>query len=131
MIGNIWFRNKITAVRLQKIAPNLRCKDDIFRLLENSIVRMSDVGEKLHLGAQEGADAGDVDSALMWRPHNTEVREPSMIHFLKNILLGDFFIFFVLYSTLLHLPPLRFHCADGLWDRTQDRCNWCIGSQTL
>jgi hypothetical protein len=36
---------------------------------------MSDVGEKLHLGAQEGADAGDVDSALMWRPHNTEVRD--------------------------------------------------------
>jgi hypothetical protein len=22
--------------------------------------------------------------------------------------------FFVLYSTLLHLPPLRFHCADGM-----------------
>ncbi len=73
MIGNIWFRNKI--VRLQKTVPNLRCKDDIFRLLENRIVRMSDVGEKLHLGAQEGADAGDVDSALMWRPHNTEVRD--------------------------------------------------------
>ncbi len=33
---------------------------------------------------------------------------------------GDFF--FVLYSTLPHLPPLRFHCADGCWDRTQDRC---------
>ncbi len=29
------------------------------------------------------------------------------------------------------LPPLKFHCADGCWDRTQDRCNWCIGSQTL
>jgi len=29
----------------------------------------------------------------------------------------------VLYSALLHLPPLRFHCADGWWDRTQDRCN--------
>jgi hypothetical protein len=46
--------------------------------------------------------------------------------------LGDFLVFFfVLYSALLHLPPLRFHCADGCWDRTQDRCNWCIGSQTL
>ncbi len=33
------------------------------------------------------------------------------------------FIFFVLYSSLLHLPPLRFHCADGCWDSTQDRCN--------
>ena len=42
-----------------------------------------------------------------------------------------FYNFFVLYSTLLHLPPLRFHCADGCWERTQDRCNWCIDSQTL
>jgi hypothetical protein len=38
--------------------------------------------------------------------------------------------FFILYSALFHLPPLRFHCADGCWDRTQDHCNWCIGSQT-
>ncbi len=45
--------------------------------------------------------------------------------------LGGFFLFFLLYSALLHLPPLRFHCADGCWDRTKDRCNWCIGSQTL
>ncbi len=42
-----------------------------------------------------------------------------------------FFFLFVQYSALLHLPPLRFHCADGCWDRTQDRCNLCIGSQTL
>ncbi len=53
------------------------------------------------------------------RIHNT---------FFKIYFLTDFFIFvlfFVLYrySTLLHLPPLRFHCADGCWDRTQDRCN--------
>ncbi len=34
---------------------------------------------------------------------------------------GDFFL--LLYLALLHLPPLRFHCADGCWDRTQDRCN--------
>ncbi len=37
------------------------------------------------------------------------------IHFFKYFL-GDFFLFFVLYSTLLHLPPLSFHCADGCWD---------------
>jgi hypothetical protein len=30
----------------------------------------------------------------------------------------------VQYSALLHLPPLRFHCADGCWDRSQDRCNY-------
>jgi hypothetical protein len=46
----------------------------------------------------------------------------SMIFF-NNIFWGDFFTFFILYSALLNLPPLRFHCAD--------RCNWCIGSQTL
>ncbi len=27
--------------------------------------------------------------------------------------------FYVLYSTLLHLPPLRFHCVGGCWDRTR------------
>jgi hypothetical protein len=27
----------------------------------------------------------------------------------------------VLYSTLLHLPPLRFHCVGGRWNRTQDK----------
>ncbi len=50
-----------------------------------------------------------------------------------HVSVSDLYIFFsfVLYSALLHLPPLRFHCADGCWDRTQDRCNWCIGSQTL
>jgi hypothetical protein len=44
---------------------------------------------------------------------------------------GGLLFFLVLYSTLLHVPPLRFHCADRCWDRIQDRCNWCIGSQTL
>jgi hypothetical protein len=26
--------------------------------------------------------------------------------------------FYVLHSTLLHLPPLKFHCVEGCWDRT-------------
>ncbi len=30
-----------------------------------------------------------------------------------------FFFFYVRYSTLLHLPPLRFHCVGGCWDRTK------------
>ncbi len=52
--------------------------------------------------------------------------------FFFNIFGGDFFSFFsVQYSALLHLPSLRFHCADRCWDRTQERCNGCIGSQTL
>jgi hypothetical protein len=51
-------------------------------------------------------------------------------HFLFSNIFGVFFLF-ELHSALLHLPPLRFQCADGCWDRTQDRCNWCIDSQTL
>ncbi len=55
--------------------------------------------------------------------------------FVLNIFLGEFFliIFFfvpVLYSTLIHLPPLRFHCADGCWDRTQDRCKQLVHWQS-
>ncbi len=30
---------------------------------------------------------------------------------------------YVLYSTLLHLPPLRFHCVGECWDRTQESCD--------
>jgi len=31
---------------------------------------------------------------------------------------GDFSgLFYVLYSTLLHLAPLRFYCVGGCWDR--------------
>ncbi len=38
---------------------------------------------------------------------------------------------YVCYSTLLHLPPLRFHCVRGCWDRTQDCCDSGIDSQML
>ncbi len=42
---------------------------------------------------------------------------------------GDFFkIFYILYSSLLHLRPLKFHCVGGCWDRTQDCCDFGIGS---
>jgi hypothetical protein len=46
---------------------------------------------------------------------------------------GDFldFFFFIRYSTLLHLPPLRFHCDGGCCDQTQDCCSFGIDSQTL
>ncbi len=42
------------------------------------------------------------------------------------------FSFYLRYSTLLHLPPLRLHCVRGCWDRTQqDCCDFDIDSQTL
>ncbi len=46
-----------------------------------------------------------------------------LVIFLKYFFGGFFLFCSVQYSALLHLPPLRFHCADGCWDRTQDRCN--------
>jgi hypothetical protein len=36
------------------------------------------------------------------------------------------FSFYVRYSTLLHLPPLRFHCVGGSCVRTQDSCDYGI-----
>jgi hypothetical protein len=48
--------------------------------------------------------------------------------------MGIFWIFgFFLnarYSTLLRLPPLRFHCVGGCWYRTQDSCDYGIDCQT-
>ncbi len=51
--------------------------------------------------------------------------------FVNRRIFLDFIIFYVLYSTLLHLPPLRFHGVGRCWDRTQDCCDFGIGSQTL
>jgi hypothetical protein len=35
---------------------------------------------------------------------------------------GGIFVFFLVhYSTLFHLPPLRFHCVGGCWDRIEPR----------
>ncbi len=41
----------------------------------------------------------------------------ALINFNENV-----YFFYVLYSILLHLPPLRFHCVGGCWDRTQECC---------
>ncbi len=48
---------------------------------------------------------------------NTDL-DPDPVFFLFFIyFFGGFFSFsFVLYSALLHLPPLGFHCADRCWD---------------
>jgi hypothetical protein len=35
--------------------------------------------------------------------------------FFKSGIFLDFFIIYIRYSTLLHLPPLRFHCVGGCW----------------
>ena len=33
---------------------------------------------------------------------------------------GNIALMYILYSTLLYLPPLRFHCVGGCWDEAQD-----------
>jgi hypothetical protein len=61
--------------------------------------------------------------------HGTFVMADSMWYiFFKG---GVFGFFYLRYSTLLHLPPLRFNCVGGCWDRTQDNCDYDIGCQTL
>jgi hypothetical protein len=50
---------------------------------------------------------------------------------ISNVKGGFFYVFYTIYSTLLHLPPLRIHCVGGCWDRTQDSCDYGIGFQTL
>jgi hypothetical protein len=52
------------------------------------------------------------------------------INFLKWDFLDFLEFFYVRYSTLLHLPTLRFNCVGGCWDRTQDCCDFGIDSQT-
>ncbi len=44
---------------------------------------------------------------------------------------SGFYPFYVHYSTLLHLLPLRFHGVGGCWDRIQDSCDFGTDSQTL
>jgi hypothetical protein len=45
-------------------------------------------------------------------------RKIHMLHVL-NLERGILRFFYVHYSTMLHLPPLRFHCVGKCWDRTQ------------
>jgi hypothetical protein len=57
-------------------------------------------------------------------------RSSAHLHPLQFFLSGIFkYIFSVLYSTLLHLPPLRFHCVGRCCDRNQDSCDYAIGCQ--
>ncbi len=45
---------------------------------------------------------------------------------------GFIFYFYVLFSTMHHLPPIRFHCFGGCWDRNPGLLRlWYCYSQTL
>ncbi len=47
----------------------------------------------------------------------------------QRVFFNIFFIFYLRYSTLLHLPPLIFHCVGECWDRTQYSCDYDSGCQ--
>ncbi len=79
----------------------------------------------LHRATKETASATDAGHALLPLPF-THVRFWHLRGWRLQLL-----IFYVLYLTLLHLPPPRFHCVGGCWDRTQDCCAYGIVSQTL
>ncbi len=53
-----------------------------------------------------------------------------VLSILRQSYSGILFLFFnVIYATLLHLSPLRFHCVGGCWDRTHDCCDFGICSR--
>jgi hypothetical protein len=119
-------------MRLRQLTGELRGKDmEVGRLLEDKMRILAEILEEQ--GVQPPPLPPLRYTLLVQEREKSltkeELLQVSSTKFLCFIFLGDFY--FVLYSTLLHLPPLRFHCADGCWDRTQDSCNWCIGSQTL
>jgi hypothetical protein len=47
---------------------------------------------------------------------------------IKHLNRDLFGFFYILYSTM---PPLRFHCVGGCWDRIQDCCDFGISCQTF
>jgi hypothetical protein len=61
--------------------------------------------------------APDIEHRLRGSDNTTHCSQARRINKYK---IGEFFEFFdVLFSTLLHLPPLRFQCIGGCWDQTQ------------
>jgi hypothetical protein len=62
--------------------------------------------KKNPLGEGEGGNAN---------PDPVKLKPPLSMVFKGEYFFG-FFFFIVHYSALLHLPPFRFHCADGCWD---------------
>jgi hypothetical protein len=55
-----------------------------------------------------------------------------MLHIQNKPLLLAYWMFKgEIFGFLLHLPPLRFHCVGGCWERTQDCYDYGIDSQAL
>ncbi len=82
-----------------------------------SLHRWSAQWEKPRWGAEPRIE---VRPALPYSTHyqNSKLTHYQFLFIFIFIFLGDFLIFFVHYSALLHLPPLRFHCAAGIEPKT-------------
>jgi hypothetical protein len=81
------------------------------------------ISATLLFGNMEFRQERNTDQATL--PDNT-VAQKVIIFFYGGFF--GIFTFYVRYSTLRHLPPLRFHCVGGCWDRTQGSCDHGIGS---
>jgi hypothetical protein len=71
-------------------------------------------------GLEEGAQVQHHRQQHQGR-HQARQQRPDQCTVL--IIYLDFF-FYVRYSRLLHLMPLRFHCVGGCWDPTQASCDY-------
>jgi hypothetical protein len=60
----------------------------------------------------------------------TNVRDPTGSESTILYKKGGIFYCSTLFNKPFHLPPLRFHCVGGCWDRTQLSCDFGIGCQT-
>ncbi len=65
---------------------------------------------------------------ILTRRERQKSTTQEILIFINRGIFGFFSIYCI--STLLHLPPLRFHCVGGCWDGTQDCCDFGVGSQT-
>jgi hypothetical protein len=71
------------------------------------------------------------DEFLNERPkvtHDNGIMNSFRTTCLKQFLTGGLMHLLELYSTLLHLPPLRINCVRECWDLSQNCCDFGIGS---
>ncbi len=64
--------------------------------------------------------------AIRLHPHlgfQTRYLRPRLLNVRQRFKGGQYGVFIVLYSTLLHLPPLIFLCVGGCWEWTQARAD--------
>ncbi len=98
----------------------------------NSVDRIQGCGDGTQAHQFGPSYAGGKEERLdKWRGQNCMMADWRVVLFLGLEFFFCVFSFYVRYSTLLHLPPLRFHCVGGCWDRTKDSCDYSIGCQTL